>query len=65
MVNLAPPAAVSQILKNVHANAKGLHDAGFLDAITMRKFDALVEPQQPLSKYEQALAKQQAERNAK
>ena len=28
-------------------------------------FGALVEPQQPLSKYEQALAKQQAERNAK
>ena len=31
---------MSKILKNVHEAAKGLHDAGIMDATTMRKFDA-------------------------
>jgi putative transcriptional regulator len=40
---------MSRILKNVHASAKGLHKAGFLDALTMREFDALCLP--PLRSY--------------
>jgi putative transcriptional regulator len=40
---------MSRILKNVHASAKGLHDAGFLDTVTMREFDALCLP--PLHNY--------------
>jgi putative transcriptional regulator len=32
---------MSRILKNVHASAKRLHDAGYMDGITMREFDAL------------------------
>lgn len=32
---------MSRILKNVHAAAKDLYDAGHMDAATMRKFDAL------------------------
>ena len=31
---------MSRILKNVHEAAKGLHDAGLIDATTMREFDA-------------------------
>jgi len=29
------------ILDVVHESAKGLHDAGFMDDMTMREFDAL------------------------
>lgn len=35
---------MSRILKNVHGSAKRLHDAGYLDAITMWEFDALCLP---------------------
>jgi len=35
---------MSRILKNVHASAKRLHDAGYMDSITMREFDALCLP---------------------
>jgi putative transcriptional regulator len=35
---------MSRILKNVHSAAKGLRNAGFLDAVTMREFDALCLP---------------------
>ena len=31
----------SKILKAVHDTAKGLHDAGIMDTVTMREFDAL------------------------
>ena len=34
----------SRILKEMHKTAKGLHDAGALDATTMREFDALCLP---------------------
>jgi putative transcriptional regulator len=40
---------MSRILKNVHASAKALHDAGFMDTVTMREFDALCLP--PLHDY--------------
>lgn len=40
---------MSRILKNVHSSAKGLHDAGLLDTVTMREFDALCLP--PLHDY--------------
>src|ERR1700759_280666 len=36
---------MSRILKNVHASAKRLHDAGHMDALTMREFDALCLPE--------------------
>ena len=36
---------MSRILKNVHASAKRLHDAGYMDPITMREFDALCLPE--------------------
>jgi len=32
---------MSRILKNAHKSAKRLHDAGFMDDVTMREFDAL------------------------
>lgn len=32
---------MSRILKNVHKSATRLHDAGFMDDVTMREFDAL------------------------
>jgi putative transcriptional regulator len=32
---------MSKILKSVHASAKRMHDAGHMDDITMREFDAL------------------------
>jgi putative transcriptional regulator len=32
---------MSRILKNVHSSAKRLHDAGYMNALTMREFDAL------------------------
>lgn len=38
---------MSRILKNAHASAQRLHDAGFLDAVTMREFDALCLPPVP------------------
>jgi len=38
------------ILSVVHETAKGLHDAGVMDAITMRKFDQLCLP--PVKTYE-------------
>ncbi len=39
----------SKILKAVHDTAKGLHEAGALDRITLREFDALcIEPIAPL-----------------
>ena len=31
----------SRIAKEIHKTAKGLHDAGVMDATTMREFDAL------------------------
>jgi putative transcriptional regulator len=40
---------MSRILKNAHASAKGLYKAGFLNALTMREFDALCLP--PLHDY--------------
>ncbi len=34
-----------RIAKEIHATAKGLHDAGIMDATTMREFDVLcLEP---------------------
>ncbi|GGF74522.1 transcriptional regulator [Azorhizobium oxalatiphilum] len=38
---------MSQILKNVHADAVGLKQAGLIDDVTMREFDALSLPQLP------------------
>jgi putative transcriptional regulator len=36
---------MSRILKNVHSSAKRLHDAGYLNDLTMREYDALcLEP---------------------
>ena len=32
---------MSRILENVHRSAKRLHDAGHMDDLTMREFDAL------------------------
>ena len=32
---------MSRILKNVHRSAKRLHDAGYMNDLTMREFDAL------------------------
>ena len=32
---------MSRILKNVHSSAKRLHDAGYVNELTMREFDAL------------------------
>jgi putative transcriptional regulator len=32
---------MSRILKNVHNSAKRLHDAGYMNHLTMREFDAL------------------------
>lgn len=40
---------MSRILKNVHKSASRLQDAGFLDEMTMREFDALCLP--PLRNY--------------
>ena len=40
---------MSRILKNVHASARRLHDAGLLDGLTMREFDTLCLP--PLRDY--------------
>ena len=41
----------SAILEAVHETAKGLHDAGVMDQLTMREFDRLclppIEPLQP------------------
>lgn len=40
-----------KILDAVHETAKGLYDAGLVDATTMRKFDALcLEPIEEMSK---------------
>lgn len=38
---------MSKILSNVHRSAKRLHDAGHLDDVTMREFDALCLPPLP------------------
>jgi putative transcriptional regulator len=40
---------MSRILKNVHASASRVHEAGLLDGLTMREFDALCLP--PLRDY--------------
>jgi putative transcriptional regulator len=32
---------MSRILKNTHKSARRLHDAGYMDDVTMREFDAL------------------------
>jgi putative transcriptional regulator len=40
---------MSRILKNVHKSATQLHEAGFVDDVTMREFDALCLP--PLRHY--------------
>ena len=39
----------SRILTNVHKSAARLHEAGFMDDVTMREFDALCLP--PLRSY--------------
>lgn len=39
-------AAKSRILESVHESARQLHEAGAMDALTMRKFDALCLPEQ-------------------
>lgn len=44
-----------QILKVMHETAKGLHEAGTLDATTMREFDALCLP--PVKAYTPAQIK--------
>ena len=38
-----------KLLKAMHETAKGLHEAGTLDAMTMREFDALCLP--PVKNY--------------
>lgn len=38
---------MSRILQESHASAQRLHDAGFIDATTMREFDALCLPPVP------------------
>jgi|ERR1700677_995176 putative transcriptional regulator len=38
---------MSRILKEVHASAQRLHDAGLTDVATMREFDALCLPPIP------------------
>jgi putative transcriptional regulator len=40
---------MSRILKTIHASASRLHEAGLLDGLTMREFDALCLP--PLRDY--------------
>lgn len=35
---------MSRILRNVHKSAQRLHEAGFVDDVTMREFDALCLP---------------------
>lgn len=35
---------MSRILKQTHASAQRLYDAGFIDVATMREFDALCLP---------------------
>ena|SRR5829696_8974399 len=42
----------SRILSEVHEAAKDLHDAGAIDALTMRRFDALCLP--PVRHYKPA-----------
>lgn len=40
----------SKILRTVHETAKGLHNAGIMDPITMREFDALcLKPPKPMT----------------
>lgn len=40
----------SKILEAVHTTAKGLHDAGIMDAVTMREFDGLcLKPPKPMT----------------
>lgn len=34
----------SRVSKTIHETAKGLHDAGVMDVMTMREFDALCLP---------------------
>jgi putative transcriptional regulator len=36
---------MSKILENVHRSAARLHEAGFVDDVTMREFDALCLPE--------------------
>src|SRR5271170_1330558 len=38
---------MSRILKNVHSSAQRLHNAGYMNDLTMREFDALCLPQCP------------------
>jgi putative transcriptional regulator len=35
---------MSKILKSIHRSVSELHEAGFVDQLTMRKFDALCVP---------------------
>lgn len=41
-----------RLLKTLHETAHGLHEAGVMDAITMREFDALCLP--PIKQYSAA-----------
>jgi putative transcriptional regulator len=41
-----------RLLKTLHETAHGLHEAGVIDAITMREFDALCLP--PIKQYSAA-----------
>jgi len=41
---------MSKILRNVHESAKILHDAGLVNEVTMREFDALCLLQPPMLK---------------
>ena len=47
--NKRPTMFGKTILEVVHESAKGLHEIGCMDAITMRKFDALCLP--PLKEF--------------
>ena len=38
----------SKILRSVHKNIQGLHEAGILDTSTMREFDSLCLPETPI-----------------
>ena len=41
-----------RLLKTLHETAQGLHEAGVMDAVTMREFDALCLP--PIKQYSAA-----------
>jgi putative transcriptional regulator len=54
-------AMAKKILAAVHQTAKGLYQAGTMDATTMREFDALCLP--PVKKYSPAQIKQLRTKN--